>query len=65
MLASAAMATDTLQYQAGFGNEFQTEAEPGALPIGRSNPQTPPLGLYTEEINGTPFTAPRGQNRRS
>ena len=59
------MATDTLQYLTGFGNEFQTEAEPGALPIGRSNPQTPPLGLYTEEINGTAFTAPRGQSRRS
>ncbi|HET7131303.1 MAG TPA: homogentisate 1,2-dioxygenase [Gammaproteobacteria bacterium] len=59
------MATDALKYQAGFGNEFQTEAEPGALPIGRSNPQAPPFGLYTEEINGTPFTAPRGQNRRS
>src|SRR5262245_39195148 len=71
MLASSAMASDALQYQAGFGNEFQTEAEPGALPIGRSNPQTPPLGLSlelvaeAEEINGTPFTAPRGQSRRS
>jgi homogentisate 1,2-dioxygenase len=59
------MADDALQYQAGFGNEFQTEAMPGALPIGRSNPQEPPFGLYTEEINGTAFTAPRGQNRRS
>ena len=59
------MPTDPLDYQLGFGNEFATEALPGALPIGQSNPQTPPLGLYTEEINGTSFTAPRGQNRRS
>lgn len=53
------------QYQSGFGNEFATEAEPGALPIGQSNPKQPPLGLYTEEINGTAFTMPRGQTRRS
>ena len=65
MLASGAMAAGTLEYQAGFGNEFSTEALPGALPIGQSNPRKPPLGLYTEEINGTPFTAPRGQSRRS
>jgi homogentisate 1,2-dioxygenase len=65
MLASRAMAADTLEYQAGFGNELATEALPGALPTGQSNPRKPPLGLYTEEINGTPFTAPRGASRRS
>jgi homogentisate 1,2-dioxygenase len=59
------MTADALAYQIGFGNEFATEAVAGALPIGQSNPQKPPLGLYTEEINGTPFTAPRGQSRRS
>jgi homogentisate 1,2-dioxygenase len=59
------MKTGELQYQIGFGNEFATEAVPGALPIGQSNPKEPPLGLYTEEINGTPFTAPRGQSRRT
>ena len=65
MLASAAMTADALEYQTGFGNEFATEALPGALPVGQSNPRKPPLGLYTEEINGTAFTAPRGANRRS
>jgi homogentisate 1,2-dioxygenase len=59
------MSRSELQYQIGFGNEHATEALPGALPVGQSNPRKPPLGLYTEEINGTPFTAPRGQNRRS
>jgi homogentisate 1,2-dioxygenase len=59
------MSADTLRYQTGFGNDFATEALVGALPIGRSNPQKPPFGLYTEEINGTPFTAPRGQSRRT
>jgi homogentisate 1,2-dioxygenase len=26
-------------YQSGFGNEFATEALPGALPVGRNSPQ--------------------------
>ena len=39
--------------RSGFGNDFASEALPGALPIGQSNPQQPPYGLYTEEINGT------------
>ena len=32
---------------------------------GQNAPQTPPLGLYTEQLSGTPFTAPRAENRRS
>ncbi len=52
-------------YQSGFGNEFETEAIPGALPIGRNSPQRPALGLYAEQLSGTAFTAPRGVNRRS
>ena len=38
---------------------------PGALPAGQNAPQTPPRGLYTEQLSGTPFTAPRAENRRS
>ena len=38
------------QYQTGFGNEFATEAHPGALPRGQNAPQHAPLGLYTEQI---------------
>ena len=52
-------------YQSGFGNEFATEALPGALPTGRNSPQRAPYGLYTEQLSGTAFTAPRGHNRRS
>lgn len=58
------MTATELRYQSGFGNDFCSEALPGALPLGRSNPQKPAYGLYTEEINGTPFTAPRAANRR-
>lgn len=65
MLASPPMERSELRYQTGFGNDFATEALAGALPIGQSNPRHPPFGLYTEEINGTPFTAARGQSRRS
>jgi len=52
-------------YQSGFGNEFATEALPGALPVGRNSPQRCPYGLYAEQFSGTAFTAPRGANRRS
>jgi homogentisate 1,2-dioxygenase len=52
-------------YLSGFGNEFASEAVPCALPQGQNAPQVPPLGLYTEQLSGTPFTAPRAENRRS
>jgi homogentisate 1,2-dioxygenase len=52
-------------YLSGFGNEFATEALPGALPAHRNSPQRVAYGLYAEQISGTAFTAPRGQNRRS
>jgi len=49
----------------GFGNSFETEALPGALPIGRNSPQRCAYGLYAEQLSGSPFTAPRGSNERS
>jgi homogentisate 1,2-dioxygenase len=54
-----------LQYQSGFGNEFSSEALPGALPQGQNSPQRAPYGLYPEQLSGTAFTAPRHVNRRS
>ena len=54
-----------LQYQSGFGNEFASEALPGALPIGQNSPQKCAYGLYAEQLSGTAFTAPRGVNRRA
>lgn len=54
-----------LEYMSGFGNEFATEAIVGALPSGQNSPQKPAYGLYAEQINGTAFTAPRHQNKRS
>ncbi len=53
------------QYQSGIGQEFATEALPGALPVGRNSPQRCPYGLYAEQLSGTAFTAPRHANRRS
>jgi homogentisate 1,2-dioxygenase len=58
-------AQGALRYLSGFGNELQSEAVPGVLPEGQNSPQRPPRGLYTEQLSGTPFTAPRAQNRRS
>src|SRR5215469_6006310 len=63
--AGAGMKKHALRYLSGFGNEHATEAVTGALPAGQNAPQRPPLGLYTEQISGTPFTAPRAENRRS
>ncbi|WP_345796764.1 homogentisate 1,2-dioxygenase [Castellaniella sp. MT123] len=57
--------SQNLSYQSGFGNHFSTEAVAGALPLHRNSPQQPPLGLYTEQLSGTAFTAPRESNRRS
>src|SRR3954447_8285135 len=54
-----------LEYLSGFGNGFETEALPGALPIGRNSPQKCPYGLYAEQLSGSPFTAPRTTNERS
>ena len=54
-----------LDYQSGFGNEFATEALPGALPEGQNSPQRAPYGLYAELISGTAFTQPRADNLRS
>src|ERR1051325_3556876 len=52
-------------YMSGFGNSFETEALPGALPMGRNSPQRCAYGLYAEQLSGSPFTAPRGTNERS
>jgi homogentisate 1,2-dioxygenase len=54
-----------LVYQSGFGNQFATEAVPGALPQGRNSPQRAPLGLVAELISGSAFTAPRHSNQRT
>ena len=52
-------------YMPGFGNDFETEALPGALPQGMNSPQKCAYGLYAEQLSGTAFTAPRGQNERT
>lgn len=54
-----------ISYQAGFANQFATEAVAGALPAVQNSPQQPPLGLVSELVSGTAFAAPRASNRRS
>ncbi|WP_188972248.1 homogentisate 1,2-dioxygenase [Neoroseomonas lacus] len=53
------------RYMTGFGNGFETEALPNALPVGRNSPQRCAYGLYAEQLSGSPFTAPRSSNERS
>lgn len=55
----------TLQYQSGFGNEFETEALKGALPKNQNSPQQPPHGLYAEQLSGAAFTVPQKNQLRS
>ncbi|MCE2923732.1 MAG: homogentisate 1,2-dioxygenase, partial [Roseomonas sp.] len=52
-------------YMTGFGNSFETEALPDALPVGRNSPQKCHYGLYAEQLSGSAFTAPHGKNERS
>jgi len=53
-------------YMRGFGNEFESEAEgyEGLMPRNSINPQRVARGLFTEQLSGSAFTAPRGSNRR-
>jgi len=56
---------ETYGMQNGFGNQFESEAVPGALPQGRNSPQKVAHGLYAELLSGSAFTAPRAENRRT
>jgi len=62
---SSKSSSSDLKYHNGFGNHFESESYPGALPQGRNNPRIVPHGLYTEQLSGTAFTAPRNENRRT
>ncbi len=54
-----------IEYQSGFGNEHVTEAEPGVLPTGQNSPQRVTHDLYTEQLTGSAFTAPRADALRT
>ncbi|UXI18474.1 methylmalonic aciduria and homocystinuria type C protein [Sarcoptes scabiei] len=57
---------ENLKYLSGFGNEFSSEDSrcPGSLPD-QNNPQVCPYKLYSEQLSGSAFTAPRGALKRS
>jgi homogentisate 1,2-dioxygenase len=48
----------------GFGNTFESEALPGALPLHQNTPRPAPYGLYGEHVSGTGFTATRAEHRK-
>jgi len=54
-----------MNYLHGFGNHFESEARPGVLPRGQNSPQKIESGLFAEQLNGTPFTAPRHRNLKT
>ena len=57
--------SQNLSYMSGFGNDFETEALPSALPQGQNSPQKCNYGLYGEQLSGTAFTAPSHKNERT
>jgi len=59
------MTMTELKYMTGFGNTFESEALPNALPRGRNSPQRCNYGLYAEQLSGTAFTMPQATNARS
>jgi len=54
-----------MNYLHGFGNHFESEARPGILPRGQNSPQKVEAGLFAEQVNAAPFTAPRNRNLKS
>ncbi len=50
-------------YMPGFGNDFETEALPGALPQGMNSPQKCNYGLYGEQLSAP--LSPRPATRTS
>ena len=44
---------NSLKYMPGFGNDFETESLPGALPQGQNSPQKCEYGLYAEQLSGS------------
>lgn len=54
-----------LEYQSGFRNYFESEAERHTLPVGKNSPQKTPRGLIPEQLSGSSFTSPRKENLRS
>mmetsp|Transcript_20740 Transcript_20740/g.30856 ORF Transcript_20740/g.30856 Transcript_20740/m.30856 type:complete len:436 (+) Transcript_20740:13-1320(+) len=65
MSASTSTSTSKYEYLTGFGNEHQSESEPGLLPVGQNNPQRCAKDLYCEQLSGTAFTVARVHNQRS
>jgi len=55
----------TYRYLTGFGNELSSERIPGALPRQRNTPRKVPFNLYTEQLSGSAFTAPREHTKRT
>ena len=65
MFSKNSSKTCPYDYQQGFGNEFQTESLPNALPRHQNNPQRCPYDLYAEQLSGSAFTTCRSHNLRT
>lgn len=50
---------EDLEYHKGFGNHFESEAEPDVLHSYQNTPKKVNYNLYTEQLSGVAFTVPR------
>lgn len=57
--------SEELRYLQGLGAAHTSEALEGAVPWLQNSPRKLPYGLHAEQINGTPFTVPRAENKRA
>lgn len=64
-IATRALICGVAATEHGFGNAFEVENLPGALPRQQNSPHHVPYGLTAEQINGSGFVAPRDSNVRS
>lgn len=65
MQTSAERSFENLEYHAGLGDTFISEALPKTVPLNQNSPQVCPRGLYAEQLSGTSFTQPRHLNLKS
>lgn len=54
-----------MEFLVGLGNHFESEAVAGSLPVGQNSPKNVAHGLFAEQLTGSAFTAPRGENLRT
>ena len=59
------MSCYSIQYQAGLGNTFESEAIHGTVPHGPINPRRVRFGLYSKQVTASAFVPPRSHSQNA